>query len=363
MNNKKLKVSVIGGLGLMASPMAVHWKDSSNIEVLYVHDRGKKDKRRDHCRSRWNEYGASLFSSIEDCLSADIDGVIICCGKNADDIKVISEVVSKLKGTKKFICHMSTVSTRFVQAATEYCSINNVEYVNYPLTGGPAGAEKGKMLILSGGNRDLYNLLEPALSEIGCPKYFGEGITAGTEVKLIGHLMVFNGLNGICSAISLHSECFENGALGSKEQGDFFDYLNSGAGGTKQWDLITHQGIKNDIWHEPFLIKYAVVDAIYLLELCIEKRLPLMTVQSVINIVLAFSYVANYVDEELATHSIVREMLVAKNDKLDKFMLENSSEVADYKCGLELAIESLPLKIRKSVGINISAKDFQMIEV
>ncbi|MCB9029941.1 MAG: hypothetical protein H6619_02740 [Deltaproteobacteria bacterium] len=77
----------------------------------------------------------------------------------------------------------------------------------------------------------------------------------------MGHLMVFNGLVGISSAIALHTEYFDV-SLGDSSQSDFFDFLNSGAGGTKQWDLTASKGIKDGIWNQGFLIPHAVIDVI-----------------------------------------------------------------------------------------------------
>jgi len=358
-----MNLGVVGGLGLMASPMAKHWKGSENVFIPRVHDRGSSGAHRDKCRKAWDHFGAARVSSLKELVgNNDIDGVIVCCGKNEDDRPIIGELAQLMSSanSQKFICHMSTVSVGFANAASTYCADKKVNYVNYPLTGGNVGAEKGTMLILAGGDESLFETLLPSLSEIGTPRHFGSSSSAGTEVKLIGHLMVFNGLMGICSAVSTHAECFNQGKIGGEDQVQFFDFLNSGAGGTKQWEIILKLGIENDIWKDkPFAIRYAVVDAVYAVQMCLERKVSRLVVDSLINVSLAFSYLMNHLDPSLATHAIVREMISSRRDELDAFCLKHSGPREDLNLCLEKCVSSLPQEIKKIVGLNITRDDFE----
>ena len=348
----------------MASPMAVHWRKKDQVQVQAVHDRGSPGERREHCRSRWQEYGTRLVPSLEELFRPEpLDGIFICCGKNGDDLPLISKLGKLLseqnsKSEKPFICHMSTVSACFSRAAADFCQSISIDYLNYPLTGGPAGAEKASMLILASGSKELFEKLAPILNYLGNPRYFGERIEAAPEVKLIGHLMVFNGLLGICSALSLHSECFQNGKLGGREQTDFFDFLNTGAGGTTQWNLIARLGIKDGIWHEPFPIKYAAIDAIYAAQLCLERKVSLLAIQSIVNIALAFSYLLNSSDTELATHALVREMIQTRKEELDQFIIKHSAPLENQDLAIKNCVASLPNQLAASVALSVDRSLF-----
>ena len=262
-----IKLVGIGGLGLMLSPSAKHLKEGGPARFIRIHDRGTKDDRRDACRKVWQDHGAQLVHGFEALVgNGDYDGVVICAGKNGDDRSILRSLVPLMQQHKNknqpFILHLSTVSAGFTQAAYDYLGTQGIEYLNYPLTGGPLGAENANMLILASGSDSAYAELEPTLHTIGNPRYFGRSVTAGAEVKLIGQLMVFNGLMGISSAAALKSECFHEGLSGST-QAEFFDFLNGGAGGTRQWDVAIGKGIRDDIWDQGFMIHHAVVDAIY----------------------------------------------------------------------------------------------------
>jgi 3-hydroxyisobutyrate dehydrogenase-like beta-hydroxyacid dehydrogenase len=348
-----MKVGIVGGMGLMASPMARHLRGKDEIKVVAVHDRG--DPRRERARLNWKEYGTELVPEIKDVVRGrDLDGVFVCCGKNGDDLSIILDLVQELSETKnRFLCHLSTVSPRFAREAQKFAASKGVHYVNYPLTGGPLGAEKAVMLILCAGAEDFFLKMEPVLKLIGKPKYFGERVDAASDVKLIGHLMVFNGLVGITSAAALHSECFMKGEIGGGAQTEFFDFLNQGAGGTKQWDLILRQGIADDLWEQGFFIKHAVVDAIYLAELLIERKIAFPSFLAVINLILSFSYVLNNYGDSFGTHRIVKELIANKSDDLDKFIFKNMISINNRSELLNQAINSLPKKLIETVLLGV----------
>ncbi|MFO0416450.1 MAG: NAD(P)-binding domain-containing protein [Pseudomonadota bacterium] len=358
----QLKVGVVGGLGMMSSPMARHWSIDGPVQVARVHDRGGRGELKDAYRQAWREHGAELVSELSDVAAFDgCDGVFVCCGKNGDDLPIIVTLARAMRGRQQraFLCHLSTVSVEFVEAADVFCRALGVDYVNYPLTGGPLGAEKATMLILCGGDFALYERLLPALSKLGVPRYFGANPAAASKVKLIGHMMVFNGLIGISSAAALHAECFQGGVLGGAQQGEFFDFLNAGGGGTRQWEVALSAGVRNDIWNAGFFLNHAVIDAIYAARLALEHGTASLTVRPLLDVALAFSFILNNTGVSLATHSIVRELIASRAGELDKFMRENSAPSGDLEGCLEMCIRSLPPALQGQVALNISLADFE----
>jgi 3-hydroxyisobutyrate dehydrogenase-like beta-hydroxyacid dehydrogenase len=393
MNAMTIKLLGIGGMGLMLSPSAKHLKPEGPARFLRVHDRGTQDDRRDKCRQAWQDHGADLVHDYGTLVGdGDYDGVVICAGKNGDDCDIFRSLVPHMgqnKNGRPFILHLSTVSAGFAQAAYDFLSAEGIDYVNYPLTGGPLGAENANMLILASGDESLFSRLEPMLQSIGNPRYFGESVTAGAEVKLIGQLMVFNGLVGICSAAALKSECFREELSGS-EQAEFFDFLNGGAGGTRQWDvaiskgvrdntwdqgfMIQHavvdaiyaaklaisKGVRDNTWDQGFMIQHAVVDAIYAAKLCRERGLPAMAVIPMASIALTFAYLlSKYEGAPLATHAIVREMIQENAAGLDDFLNRHLS-YGEVDASINNCIEVLPQQVKDSVLLGISKENFSV---
>jgi 3-hydroxyisobutyrate dehydrogenase-like beta-hydroxyacid dehydrogenase len=356
-----IKLVGIGGMGLMLSPSAKHLKPGGPARLLRIHDRGTKDDRRDRCRQAWKGHGADIVQDYEAVVGdGDYDGLVICAGKNGDDCNIFRALVPLMQQNKKgrpFILHLSTVSAGFAQAAYDFLSAEGIDYVNYPLTGGPLGAENANMLILASGIKSIYSRLEPTLQTIGNPKYFGSGITAGAEVKLMGQLMVFNGLVGICSAAALKSECFQE-ELSGAEQAEFFDFLNGGAGGTRQWDVALGKGVRDNTWDQGFMIHHAVVDAIYAAKLCRERGLPALAVIPMVATALAFAYLLKkYEGVPLATHAIVREMIQKNASGLDDFTTQHLN-YTDVDASIKNSIAVLPQRVKDSVMLDINEDNF-----
>jgi len=354
-----LRLVGIGALGLMLSPSAKHLRAGGPARFLRIHDRGTRDERRDACRGIWKEHGAELVHDFEDLIgNGEFDGVVICAGKNGDDCEIIRSIAPLLKQNRNvspFILHLSTVSSGFVKAAHEYLSLAGLEYANYPLTGGPAGAESGTMLILASGEHAFYKKLEPTLKAIGNPNFFGTRVTAGAEVKLIGQLMVFNGLMGISSAAALRAECFKESLTGPA-QTDFFNFLNGGAGGTRQWDVALSKGLRDEVWDQGFMIHHAVVDAIYAAELCRVNGLPTLAIVPMLATALSFAYLlSKYGGSPLATHAIAREMLRENAAAIDAF-IKGRLHYSDIEGSIRNCVEALPPAVRKSVMLEIDSK-------
>jgi len=363
-----LRLAYIGGLGMMAGPAATHLSKSEFAQVVRVHDRGTPGETRDQYREAWQKHGAQSVATIEALIGVgDLDGVVICAGKNGDDLPIISEVslqLSRMCTARPFILHLSTVSANFAELATQHCETLGIDYSNYPLTGGPLGAQLGGadpkgMLILASGKKELYEKLLPILNLLGHPKYFGTSPAAGAITKLIGHHMVFNGLTGITSAAAIHAECFDQGKLGSEAQGEYLGFLNGGAGGTRQWDVALHKGIVGAAWSEGFGIQHAVVDAIYAARLAKENGLPRYSIMAMLNVAYAFSYLLNkYPGEVMGTHAIVREMVAEKSSKLDDYMEKHGAFERDLEIVFDKLEQSLPDSVQHSARIKLALSDF-----
>jgi 3-hydroxyisobutyrate dehydrogenase-like beta-hydroxyacid dehydrogenase len=363
-----LRLAYVGGLGLMAGPASTHLKADGPAKVLRVHDRGTPGQQKDAFRTAWREHGAELVSTFDALIgNGQLDGVVVCCGKNGDDVGIIAELtryVHERCDSQPFIMHMSTVSAGFTVAAHAFCTQMGIAYVNYPLTGGPLGAQLGGghpngMLILASGDKALYERLEPTLKVLGRPRYFGESVAAGAETKLIGQHLVFNGCTGICTGAALYAQCFADGVMGGAQQAAYFDFLNGGAGGTRQWDVALSKGVKDDDWGTGFSIQHAVVDAIYAAKLAQERGLPRLSIQPMVNIALAFAFLLHkYPQRPVATHAIARELLSSAASALDAFMSDHGALTQDIGACITNCIAALPPAVQQTVLLDVSVKNF-----
>lgn len=348
-----LKLIAIGGLGKMLGPSAKHLLESSEAQLVRVQDRGKNDIYRDTCRADWKTHGSVLVPTLEELIGdGDFDGIVICAGKNGNDYEIFCQLIPLLKAHSKkryFILHMSTVSCGFVTATYAFCEKNNIDYVNYPVTGGALGAQTAKMLILASGNKSLYSRLEPMLKKMGIPKYYGEEITLGTCVKLIGHVLVFSGLLGYSSAILLQKNIFGFDKL-DPAQAEFFDFLNNGAGGSRQWDVTLRQAVLHNNWESGFLLLHACVDIIYTIDLMLSKKLPSALAIPLCELSLLFSYLMKNNDySSLCTQSVLSLLCEESKEKIDDFIYNNLAQ----DNSIENCISALPERVQDILMLNV----------
>ena len=349
-----LRLIGIGGLGNMLGPSATYLKDGTVARYLRMYDRGTSGHYRDQCREAWRNHGTELVTNFSDLIGdGDFDGVVICAGKNGDDYKIIKELVSLLVQKKNyFILHFSTVSCAFVRATDAFCSQHEIQYVNYPLTGGAKGAASAKMLILASGNKTLYERVLPMLNKIGVPKYFGEDITQAAAVKFIGHVMVFHGLLGISLAAVLQKNILKLPALGA-EQLEFFDFLNNGAGGTKQWDVTLRQALQNNNWQEGFLLKHAAIDVIYTVELMRDNKIPSPLILPILEIASLFAQLLRQPQGDLLATSAVANLIdTIPRQSMEDFLFETIS--LDINKCVENCVRALPDSIQETLMLDVS---------
>lgn len=352
-----LKLVAIGGLGNMLGPSAQHLQNSAVARYLRILDRGTQGARRDKFRQAWQAHGAELVSDISSLISdGDFDGVVICAGKNGDDFRILTELVPMLHARKKnrdyFILHLSTVSCEFVTATQRYCVAYDLQYANYPLTGGAKGAAAATMLILCSGDNHLYARVEPMLQLIGKPNYFGAEVDLGAAVKLIGHVMVFHALLGVSLAVVLHKQIVGSPELGTSQLA-MFDFLNNGAGGCKQWEFPVRYGIMENDWQHGFLLQHAVIDVLYAARLLQAKRLPDLLILPLLQTALLFSYLLNAnPDKELATQSITHLIATMPKENIDNYLGQYLS--LDVNAVFNHCVSSLPESIQQTLMLEVS---------
>ncbi|MFT3741792.1 MAG: NAD(P)-binding domain-containing protein [Gammaproteobacteria bacterium] len=350
MQNQNLKLIAIGGLGNMLGPSSKHLHQVF-VRVL---DRGATSPRKDQLRAQWRVHGAELVADLPQLVGdGQFDGVVICAGKNGDDYPILKQLIPLLKAQNPsqpyFILHLSTLSCEFVQSAHAFCAKSAVHYANYPLTGGAKGAEEATMLILASGDQALYQRVLPTLQTIGKPKYFGAEVDRAAAVKLIGHVLVFSGLYGQSLAINLQKKVFNLPQLG-EAQLDFFDFLNTGSGGSKQWEFPMRYALAHQDWQHGFLLHHALIDVFYTADLLRSQNLPRTLLLPFFEVALLMIYaILQDPHKVLATQVIADVIARVSSEDVEAFMQKHLT--LDIAQCFQNCIQLLPDHLRKALGL------------
>ena len=114
------------------------------------------------------------------------------------------------------------------------------------------------------------------------------------------------------------------------------------------------------MWDSGFLVRHAVVDAIYAAQLARSKGLPRLAVQPVLTLAFGFAHLLEArADEDLATHAITRELVASRAGELDAFLERHGAWTSDVDAALAGCIRALPASVRATVRADVAVRDFE----
>lgn len=175
-----MKVGFIG-LGLMGKGMAGNIRKAGY--EMFLHDlRIEAAKSLIDDRVRW--------ASTPKELAANCDVIFTSLPKPADVEAVYLGENGLGAGFRKSAAwfDLSTNSVEIVRSLHRQLATRNVDFLDAPVSGGPAGAASGKLAIWVGGSREVYNRFQPVLKAMADQaRYIGE-IGAGSVAKLVHNM-------------------------------------------------------------------------------------------------------------------------------------------------------------------------------
>ncbi len=97
----------------------------------------------------------------------------------------------------------STVAPALARRIAAACAERGVEFLDAPVTGGTWGAEKGELVFMVGGSRDVLERVEPVLAAMG-KRWFHLGPHgAGQTVKLAMNMILALQVDALAEALAL----------------------------------------------------------------------------------------------------------------------------------------------------------------
>jgi 3-hydroxyisobutyrate dehydrogenase-like beta-hydroxyacid dehydrogenase len=195
----KMKPTVgLIGLGLMGHPMARNLLKAGFPLVVWNRTAGKdEDLVRD---------GARRGASPED-VAAQVNVLLTI----VSDPPALEEVMwgpqSVMSALQKgsVLIDSSTVSPALAKKIAAACSERGADFLDAPVTGGTWGAEKGELVFMIGGQREVLDRVEPVLAALG-KKFFHLGPNgAGQTVKLGMNLILALQVDAFAEALALVS--------------------------------------------------------------------------------------------------------------------------------------------------------------
>lgn len=129
-----------------------------------------------------------------------------------------------IEGTRaKIFIDLSTTGPRMAAEIAKELEPKGIVAVDAPVSGGPAGAEKGTVAVMVSGPKRLSGELTPILSVIGKIFWVGEEPGLGQTMKLCNNLLS-------AAAITITSEALVMGTKAGLDPAIMLDVINAGSG-------------------------------------------------------------------------------------------------------------------------------------
>ena len=179
----------------MGNPMSVNLLKAGYSMRVYNSTKGKTENLVKQ-GARWCESPAEV--------AADSDIVITCVTDTPDVEKVMLGDNGVVESAREgLICiDASTISPVVTKQIAEKLAEKGVSYLDAPISGGEVGAVEGKLSIMVGGDKEIFEKIKPVLKVIGKTiTYCGE-TGNGQITKLANQIMVIHTLMSVAEGLA-----------------------------------------------------------------------------------------------------------------------------------------------------------------
>lgn len=145
--------------------------------------------------------GARLATSAEE-LAGAVDHVITCLPSPAVSERVLRTILPKMKTGAHWL-EMSTLGRDEVLALAAIAAEGGVRMMELPVTGGVHLAYQGKITMLAGGDKDMFDLHQGAMKAMGDRIFHMGPLGSSSIIKVITNMLAFIHLKATSEALML----------------------------------------------------------------------------------------------------------------------------------------------------------------
>ncbi|MDA9189969.1 NAD(P)-dependent oxidoreductase [Alphaproteobacteria bacterium] len=184
------------GLGVMGFPMARHLVETGHDVTVYNRTSAKAKKFAAEFKSQMAD------SPGEAAIGADI--VFACVGDDPD-IKQITigerGAFAAMKPNSILVDH-TTASAKVARELADAADEKNLYFIDAPVSGGQLGAENGKLTIMCGGQKEIFEKAQPIMACYGAKITWMGPAGSGQLTKMVNQICIAGLLQGLSEALN-----------------------------------------------------------------------------------------------------------------------------------------------------------------
>ena len=211
------------GLGVMGYPMAGHLTKKGHEVTVYNRTAAKARKWAD-------EHGGSFAETPRD--AAEGQEIVFCCVGNDDDLRSVtiakSGAFEALAKGAVFVDH-TTASADVARELGEAATKGGFGFIDAPVSGGQAGAENGVLTVMCGGEKPIFDTVEPVIASYARACRLLGPVGSGQLAKMMNQICIAGLVQGLAEAVAF-------GQRSGLDVEAVVDVISKGAAGSWQME-------------------------------------------------------------------------------------------------------------------------------
>jgi 3-hydroxyisobutyrate dehydrogenase len=186
------KVAFIG-LGRMGFPMAGHLAAKGHEVTVFNRNRARADE--------WRTAHKGTIAATVAEAAKDVDIAFSCVGDDPDIRAVADAAFPAMKRGAIFVDH-TTGSAALAEDLAREAASKGVTFIDAPVSGGEAGAQKGQLTVMCGGDETAYAKAEPVIAAYAkmCRRMGKAG--AGQKTKMVNQICIAGLVQALAEGIT-----------------------------------------------------------------------------------------------------------------------------------------------------------------
>lgn len=266
-----MKIAWIG-TGMMGTPMARLLAHASYEVILW-------DSDRDKLKKVGSEIGLDVAYSQDSALEgASVVMTMLGYPSDVEDVYLgPNGLINKCtEGT--IIIDLTTSSPDLARKIEKAGNEKGISVLDAPVSGGVKGAERGELVVMVGGNKEVFDSVEPLLKVFSKAVFYmgesgsGQHTKAANQIVIAAHMAAFTEAIIYCRAVGI-------------DPGKVLSVISGGAAGSWQLSNAAPKTIAGD-YKADFFVKHFIKDLLIINSECKERDVKLPVLEKVLGLYL-----------------------------------------------------------------------------
>lgn len=239
-----MKIGFIG-VGVMGGPMVLNLMKKGFDVSVYTRTKSKAQAVLDA--------GAHWCDTVAEAAKGrDVVITIVGYPKDVEEVYFGAGGIIENADAGTVLIDMTTTSPRLSQRIYEEAAKKGLSALDAPVSGGDVGAQKGTLAIMVGGDREVFDRMQPVFAAMGTNIRYQGAAGNGQHTKMANQIAISGCIASVCEAIAYAKKC-------GLDPQDMFDAISTGAAGS--WQMTNNgQKIIDGNYAPGFYVKHFIKD-------------------------------------------------------------------------------------------------------